>query len=114
LSPSKLQCGSPQKYRHHLAQDGRHLNKRHWGLVPFWAKDTSIGSRIINARAETVASKSAFRTAIKQRRCLIPATGSTSGLENRGTSSPIIFILLPGNRCLRGCMNLKRKLPDGR
>jgi hypothetical protein len=35
-------------------KDGRHLNKRHWGLVPFWAKDTSIGSRMINARAETV------------------------------------------------------------
>jgi putative SOS response-associated peptidase YedK len=35
-------------------EDGRQLKKRHWGLVPFWAKDTSIGSRMINARVETI------------------------------------------------------------
>jgi putative SOS response-associated peptidase YedK len=46
-----------------------------WGLVPFWAEDASIGSKMINARAETVASRPAFRHAFKQRRCLIPATG---------------------------------------
>jgi putative SOS response-associated peptidase YedK len=37
-------------------EGGRHLKKRHWGLVPFWAKDTSIGSRVINARVETLSS----------------------------------------------------------
>lgn len=46
-----------------------------WGLVPFWAKDGNIGYRMINARAETVASKPAFRAAFRRRRCLIPATG---------------------------------------
>lgn len=46
-----------------------------WGLVPFWAKDKKIGYRTINARAETVASKPAFRAAFRQRRCLIPADG---------------------------------------
>jgi len=46
-----------------------------WGLVPFWAKDKSIGSRLINARAESVAEKPAFRAAFKYRRCLIPADG---------------------------------------
>lgn len=46
-----------------------------WGLVPFWAKDLSIGNRLINARGETVASKPAFRAAFKRRRCLIPADG---------------------------------------
>jgi len=47
----------------------------HWGLVPFWANDTSIGSRMINARAETAAEKPAFRAAYRRRRCLILADG---------------------------------------
>lgn len=46
-----------------------------WGLVPFWAKDPSIGNRMINARAETVAEKPAFRAAYRRRRCLILADG---------------------------------------
>jgi putative SOS response-associated peptidase YedK len=44
-----------------------------WGLVPTWAKDARIGSRLINARAETVATTSAFRSAFQKRRCLVPA-----------------------------------------
>ena len=51
------------------------LDKFYWGLVPFWAKDISIGSRLINARAETVAQKPSFRNAFKKRRCLIVADG---------------------------------------
>lgn len=47
----------------------------HWGLIPSWAKDQSIGNKMINARAETLAEKPAFRTALKRRRCLIPADG---------------------------------------
>lgn len=46
-----------------------------WGLIPSWAKDPSIGNRMINARAETLAEKPSFRTAYKRRRCLIPANG---------------------------------------
>ncbi|HEV2293709.1 MAG TPA: SOS response-associated peptidase [Tepidisphaeraceae bacterium] len=46
-----------------------------WGLVPPWAKDTSVGSRMINARAETLAERPAFRNAYRRRRCLIPADG---------------------------------------
>ena len=46
-----------------------------WGLIPHWAKDTKIGYSTINARAETVAEKPAFRNAFKHRRCLIPADG---------------------------------------
>lgn len=46
-----------------------------WGLVPFWAKDTSVGNRMINTRAETVQEKPAFRKAFSRRRCLVPADG---------------------------------------
>lgn len=53
----------------------RHLDAFHWGLIPLWAKDAKIGSRMINARAETLAEKSAFKSAFKKRRCLIPADG---------------------------------------
>jgi putative SOS response-associated peptidase YedK len=53
----------------------RELRVVRWGLVPFWAKDPKIGSRLINARAETVASKPAFRHAFKRNRCLLPADG---------------------------------------
>ena len=47
----------------------------HWGLIPSWAKDPGIGSRMINARGETVAEKPSFRAALKRRRCLVPADG---------------------------------------
>jgi putative SOS response-associated peptidase YedK len=53
----------------------RILDGFRWGLVPFWAKDPDIGSKMINARAETVAEKPAFRTALSRRRCLLPADG---------------------------------------
>jgi putative SOS response-associated peptidase YedK len=46
-----------------------------WGLIPPWAKDQSIGARMINARGETVTDKPSFRAAVKARRCLIPASG---------------------------------------
>jgi putative SOS response-associated peptidase YedK len=53
----------------------RELTLLQWGLIPSWAKDPAIGSRMINARAETAAEKPSFRAAMKRRRCLIPASG---------------------------------------
>lgn len=53
----------------------RHVDAFHWGLVPLWAKEPKIGSKMINARAETLAEKSAYKSAFKRRRCLIPADG---------------------------------------
>ena len=60
-------------------QDGesglRLVEPYRWGLLPFWAKEFSIGARMINARSETVHEKPSFRNAFKRRRCLIPASG---------------------------------------
>jgi len=57
------------------ANGERELSQVKWGLVPFWAKDASIGSKMINARAETVTTAPAFRSAFKKTRCLSPASG---------------------------------------
>lgn len=53
----------------------RHLTQMQWGLIRSWAKDPTVGNRMINARGETVATKPAFRVALRKRRCLIPADG---------------------------------------
>ncbi len=55
--------------------DPKTLSMMKWGLVPSWAEDPAIGSRMINARSETAAEKPSFRKAFKRRRCLIPADG---------------------------------------
>ncbi len=57
------------------ARGERELALLRWGLVPYWASDPGIGSRMINARGETLADKPAFRSAFKARRCLVPADG---------------------------------------
>lgn len=66
-------------------EPGRVVRLATWGLVPSWAKDRAIGSRLINARAESVASRPAFRAAFAARRCLVPATGFYEWLRIGGS-----------------------------
>lgn len=64
-----------------------------WGLIPFWAKGPSIGSKMINARAETAATKPAFRDCLKSRRCLIPADGFYEWQRTAKAKQPYCFAL---------------------
>jgi len=70
-------------------EDGtRRLTLLRWGLVPFWSKDLAIGNRLINARAETAASKPAFRQAYRRRRCLVLADGFYEWQQAGGAKVP--------------------------
>lgn len=76
--------------------ENRHLKLMHWGLIPSWAKDKTIGNKLINARGETVSSKPSFRNAFKRRRCLIPASGFYEWKTENGKKRPWYFSLKSG------------------
>jgi putative SOS response-associated peptidase YedK len=78
------------------ADEQRELVKLRWGLVPFWAKDPSIGNRMINARAETVAEKPSYRNAYKHRRCLVLADGFYEWHRQGDVKTPYYISLASG------------------
>jgi putative SOS response-associated peptidase YedK len=99
--------------------DTRYLVSFQWGLVPTWAEDPKVASRMINARIESVAEKPAYRTALQRRRCVIPAdgfyewrtdaTGKTAYYIHRADGRPLAFAGLwegwkrPDDTWLRTC-----------
>jgi putative SOS response-associated peptidase YedK len=78
--------------------DKRYFAWARWGLVPHWAKEINTGYSTINARAETVASKPAFRDAFKRRRCLIPADGFYEWQEKPGSKGKQPWFIVLRNR----------------
>ncbi len=72
----------------------RELSMLRWGLVPSWAKDAKSGPPLINARADTLATKPSFRTAFKRRRCLIPADGFYEWQKGEGKTKQPFYIRL--------------------
>ena len=74
----------------------RELTMLRWGLVPFWAKDPSIGNKMINARAETVAEKPSYRAAFKHRRCIVLADGFYEWRRAGDVKVPHYISLLSG------------------
>lgn len=77
-------------------EEGRELVMLRWGLVPFWAKDPSIGSRMINARAETVAEKPSYRAAFRHRRCIVLADGFYEWRREGDAKTPYYISLADG------------------
>ena len=81
-----------------LDSEGRRIASRlRWGLIPFWAKDAKNGSRMINARAETVDSKPTFRSAFRTRRCLVPADEWFEWVRDGGGKSPRFLSMADGS-----------------
>jgi len=84
-----------------------------WGLVPFWAKDPAIGNRMINARAETVAEKPAYRQAFSRRRCLILADGFYEWQQRADGKHPYFIGRLDGLPfAMAGLWDQWTKVPD--
>lgn len=95
----KLRASYPRRYNIAPTQDvlaargdgGAEIEPMRWGLVPFWAKDLAIGQKLINARAETLAEKTAFRSALQKRRCVIFADGFYEWTGAKGKKQPHRF-----------------------
>ena len=85
----------------------------HWGLIPSWAKDASIGSRMINARAETLAEKPSFRTAFRRRRCLVLADGFYEWMKVGTSRRPMRIILRSGEPFAFAGLWESWKTPEG-
>jgi putative SOS response-associated peptidase YedK len=91
----------------------RVLHLLRWGLVPHWARDASIGQRLNNARAETVAEKPAFREAFRRRRCLIPADGFYEWQTVGKVKRPHYISLRSGRPLAMGGLWESWRAPDG-
>jgi putative SOS response-associated peptidase YedK len=72
----------------------RHLSLAHWGLIPYWADDPKIGSKMINARGDTVAEKPAFKKSFRQRRCLVVTDGFYEWQQTGGPKKQPFYIKL--------------------
>lgn len=82
-----------------VADSAREFVTFRWGLVPYWAKDSSIGNRLINARAESVAEKPAYRSAYRERRCLVLADGFYEWRAGAHGKTPYYISLASGGAC---------------
>ena len=72
----------------------KQLSMYKWGLIPSWAKDESVGNKMINARADGVADKPSYRSAFKRRRCIVPASGFYEWQKGAGKSKTPMYIHL--------------------
>lgn len=93
----------------------RHLDLLRWGLVPIWAKDPAIGSRMINARSESVAEKPAFRDAYAKRRCLVPIDGfyEWAPIEGQKRKQPYAVAMEDGSPMVLAGLWERWRAPDG-
>lgn len=90
ISPTQMAAVMVQE------DDGNAVRLMRWGLIPSWAKDASVGYKMINARAETVAEKPSYRTPFKKRRCLVLADGFYEWKKEAKAKQPFRFVLTNG------------------
>ncbi|HTK09384.1 MAG TPA: SOS response-associated peptidase [Ktedonobacteraceae bacterium] len=76
-----------------VRDETKHLALLRWGLIPSWAKDESIGNKMINARAETLAEKASFKRLLVSKRCLVVADGFFEWKQEQGGKTPMYFTL---------------------
>ncbi len=76
-----------------MRDETTHLDLLRWGLIPSWAKDESIGSKMINARAETLAEKPSFKRLLHSKRCLLVADGFYEWKKEQGGKTPMYITL---------------------
>src|SRR5260370_5554221 len=88
-----------------------HLALLRWGLIPSWAKDEAIGSKMINARAETLAEKPSFRGLLRSKRCLIVADGFYEWKQENGSKTPMYIRLKMENLSLSPVCGISGKIP---
>ena len=90
-----------------------HLAQLRWGLIPSWAKDESIGSRMINARAETLAEKASFKRLLSSKRCLVIADGFYEWKQENGSKTPMYITMKNGEPFAFAGLWDNWKSPDG-
>ncbi|HZS77289.1 MAG TPA: SOS response-associated peptidase [Ktedonobacteraceae bacterium] len=96
-----------------LRNGSNHLDELRWGLIPAWAKDESIGSKMINARAETLAEKPSFKRLLLSRRCLIVADGFYEWKQEHGYKTPMYITMKDGEPFAFAGLWDSWKNPDG-
>lgn len=89
---------APMQYIPAVIHNGKHnkLGELRWGLVPSWAKDDKSGSKMINARAESLLEKASFKNLVSSRRCVIPADGFYDWKPQKGGKQPLRITLRDG------------------
>lgn len=99
-----------------MSEDKRRLRLLRWGLIPRWAKDPSIGARMINARAETIREKPSFKTPFERNRCLVPADGFYEWKKESvsGQKTPMLFKLKDGGPFAFAGLFDRWRGPDGK
>lgn len=97
----------------HSPEGKRVMHLLRWGLAPHWAKDSSIGNKLSNARGETVAEKPSFRDAFKRRRCLVPADGFYEWKAEGKQKQPYYFSMKDGEPFALGGVWESWRAPNG-
>ncbi len=92
----------------------RKVDGLQWGLIPFWAKDPKIGYKLINARAETLASKPSFRNSLKKKRCLVVADGFYEWRQEGGKKTPMFVRMRDGRPFAFAGLYDDWKSPEGK